>query len=88
MLLWKSSKLIGAKKSGPSGGVWMTSYLVELAAFEVPRLRRELLLLMEWFRVESFVVSMEELPECKDPDDRLLRRIKQVARQHHGLSQA
>jgi hypothetical protein len=44
ILLWKSSKLMGARKSMPSGGVWLASYLV---ALEVPKLRWELLLLME-----------------------------------------
>jgi hypothetical protein len=47
ILLWKSSKLIGDKKSGPSGGVGLISYLIEVPILEVPKLRREFVLLME-----------------------------------------
>lgn len=74
MLLWKSSKLIGARNSLPSGGVWLFSYFVEFPMLDVPRLRRELL---ETLRVESFVESREELTECRPVPDVCLAAIGQ-----------
>jgi hypothetical protein len=38
-------------------------YLVELLVVDAPKLIREFVLLTEGFRIDSFVVSMEELPE-------------------------
>lgn len=71
MLLWKSSKLIGARNSLPSGGVWLFSYFVEFPMLDVPRLRRELLL--------EFVESKEELTECRNEVDTFLAMIGRSA---------
>lgn len=80
MLLWKSSKVIGVRNSDRSGDGCLFSYLVESLALAVPKLRWELVLLMDGCRDdELLVVSIDELPECIDPDFGLSQGQGQVS---------